>query len=58
MKCSLLAQLSPMVHKRFHVVALYDFDGKEKGDLSLKKGQKVTVLNDSNKWWGVMDNRG
>ena len=43
----------------FEVVALYDYNGIEKGDLPLQKGQKLIVIDDSREyWWKARDANG
>ncbi|XP_054840553.1 tyrosine-protein kinase Lyn isoform X3 [Eublepharis macularius] len=39
--------------KEFHsiVVALYAYDGLHEDDLSFKKGEKITVLEEHGEWW-------
>ena len=43
----------------FEVVALYDYNGIEKGDLPLQKGQKLIVIDNSREyWWKARDSNG
>ena len=43
----------------FEVIAKYDYTGLEKGDLSLVKGQRVIVFDDSREyWWRARDEYG
>lgn len=43
----------------FEVMALYDYNGIEKGDLPLQKGQKLLVIDNSREyWWKARDANG
>ena len=45
--------------KEFEVVAVYDYPGMEKGDLALKKGERIIVFDDSREhWWRARNNKG
>ncbi|XP_064404911.1 tyrosine-protein kinase BTK-like [Halichondria panicea] len=43
----------------FEVIAMYEYPGLERGDLSLLKGQRVTVFDSTREfWWRARDEKG
>lgn len=49
----------PPSMKEFEVIAMYDYAGVEKGDLPLRKGQKVMIFDYSrDHWWRARNDKG